>query len=330
MSNDPARFGKVAVVMGGWSAEREISLRSGHAVHKALCNAGIDAHAVDADRSIAVQLQREGFDRAFLILHGRGGEDGHVQGALELAGIPYTGSDVLGSALAMNKIRSKLICRSNGIRTADWFQVRSVEQANAAADELGFPVIVKPVSEGSSIGVTKAMENGVHDAFELARPYGDVMMERFIDGMEVTAAIVGGRALPLVSMKTPNLFYDYDAKYFSEDTQYECPIDLPEADQQQIRETALSVFHAIGCRDWGRVDFMLDNAGDAYFMELNTAPGMTDHSLVPMAAKALDISFEQLCVEILEMTMQRIQTTSVSNAVKSKAVSTTIDEGVVG
>ena len=330
MNNDPAMFGKVAVVMGGWSAEREISLRSGHEVHKALCNAGIDAHAVDADRSIAVQLQREKFDRAFLILHGRGGEDGHVQGALELAGIPYTGSDVLGSALAMNKIRSKQICRDAGIRTADWFQVRSVEQASAAADELGFPVIVKPVSEGSSIGVTKAMQNGVHDAFELARQYGDVMMERFIDGMEVTAAVLGGRALPLVSMKTPNLFYDYDAKYFSEDTQYECPVDLPQANQQLIREAAVSVFNAIGGRDWGRVDFMLDASGDAYFMELNTAPGMTDHSLVPIAARAVDISFEQLCVEILEMTLLRSQPTTASSAVNLKAANLKIDEGVAG
>ena len=330
MNNDPARFGKVAVVMGGWSAEREISLRSGHEVHKALCNAGVDAHAVDADRSIAVHLQQEKFDRAFLILHGRGGEDGHVQGALELAGIPYTGSGVLGSALALNKIRSKQICRDAGIRTADWFQVRSPEQAAAAADELGFPVIVKPVNEGSSIGVTKAMQNGVHDAFELAVQYGDVMMERFIDGMEVTAAVVGGRALPLVSMKTPNLFYDYDAKYFSEDTQYQCPVDLPESAQQQIRETALLVFNAIGGRDWGRVDFMLDASGDAYFMELNTAPGMTDHSLVPIAAKALDMSYEQLCVEILEMTLQRRSHTAAANALNLKSGKVTIDEGVTG
>lgn len=305
MSHDATKFGKVAVVMGGWSAEREISLRSGAEVLKALCNMGVDAHAIDANRDVASTLVSGGFDRAFLILHGRGGEDGHVQGALELAGIPYTGSDVLGSALAMDKIRSKQICRANGIRTADWFEVSSIEQAKAAATELGYPVIVKPVAEGSSIGVSKAMENEVFDAFELAQQYGDVMMERFINGIEVTAAIVGGQALPLVSMKTPNLFYDYDAKYFSDHTEYQCPIDMPEPRQQQIRQTALKVFHAIGARDWGRVDFILDSEGREYLMELNTAPGMTDHSLVPMAARAVGMSFEQLCFSILELTLGR-------------------------
>ncbi len=300
-----ARYGKVAVVMGGWSAEREISLRSGAEVLKALRTLGVDAHEVDATRKIAETLKQGGFDRAFLILHGRGGEDGHVQGALELAGIPYTGSDVLGSALAMDKIRSKQVCRAAGIRTADWFAVSSVEQATAAATELGYPVIVKPVAEGSSIGVSKAMQNQVADAFELAQQYGDVMMEQFIDGIEVTAAVVADRALPLVSMATPNLFYDYDAKYFSDHTEYTCPIDLPEPQQQHIRETALKIFRTIGARDWGRVDFILDSQGNEYFMELNTAPGMTDHSLVPMAAAALGVSFQQLCLNILELTMAR-------------------------
>lgn len=299
------RYGKVAVVMGGWSAEREISLRSGAEVLKALRAMGVDAHEVDATRKIAETLKHGGFDRAFLILHGRGGEDGHVQGALELAGIPYTGSDVLGSALAMDKIRSKQVCRAAGVRTADWFAVSSVEQATAAATELGFPVIVKPVAEGSSIGVSKAMQNEVADAFELAQQYGDVMMEKFIDGVEVTAAVVADRSLPLVSMATPNLFYDYDAKYFSDHTEYTCPIDMPEPRQQHIREIALKVFRAIGARDWGRVDFILDSQGKEYFMELNTAPGMTDHSLVPMAALAVGVPFEQLCLNLLELTMGR-------------------------
>lgn len=317
-SIDPQSFGKVAVVLGGWSAEREISLRSGAEVLKALRASGVDAHPVDATPAIATTLVQANFDRAFLILHGRGGEDGHVQGALELAGIPYTGSDVLGSALAMNKVRAKRICKSHGIRTADWFEVCSIEQATAAAGELGFPVIVKPVSEGSSIGVSKAMENAVSDAFEQALQYGEVMMERFIDGLEVTAAIVGGRALPLVSMKTPNLFYDYDAKYFSEQTEYQCPVDLPEPQQQRIRETAAKAFNALGARDWGRVDFMVDAAGDEYFMELNTAPGMTDHSLVPMAARANGMSFEELCMEILAMTVGRTQPKSASLGTSSR------------
>ena len=305
MATRVTRLGKVAVVMGGWSAEREISLRSGTEVLKALRAAGVDAHEVDATRAIAATLKQGGFDRAFLILHGRGGEDGHVQGALELAGIPYTGSDVLGSALAMDKIRSKQVCRAAGIRTADWFAVSSVEQATAAATELGFPVIVKPVAEGSSIGVSKAMQNEVADAFELAQQYGDVMMEKFIDGIEVTAAVLADRALPLVSMATPNLFYDYDAKYFSDHTEYTCPIDMPEPRQQHIRETALKVFRTIGARDWARVDFILDSQGNEYFMELNTAPGMTDHSLVPIAARAVGVSFEQLCLNILELTLGR-------------------------
>lgn len=305
MSHDATKFGKVAVVMGGWSAEREISLRSGAQVLQALTAMGVDAHAIDATRDVASTVVQGGFDRAFLILHGRGGEDGHVQGALELAGIPYTGSDVLGSALAMDKIRSKQICRANGIRTADWFEVSSSAQAMAAAKELGYPVIVKPVAEGSSIGVSKAMQNEVADAFELAQQYGNVMVERFINGIEVTAAIVGGQALPLVSMKTPNLFYDYDAKYFSDHTEYQCPIDMPEQRQQQIREAAMKAFHVIGARDWSRVDFILDSDGNEYLMELNTAPGMTDHSLVPIAARAVGISFEQLCFSILEFTLGR-------------------------
>jgi len=305
MTVDIQALGKVAVVMGGWSAEREISLRSGREVLKALQSAGVDAHGVDADQAIAQTLLDKKFDRAFLVLHGRGGEDGHVQGALELAGIPYTGSDVLGSALAMNKVRSKRICSSHGIRTAEWFEVASQEEAITVAEKLGFPVIVKPVSEGSSIGVSKAMQNAVPDAFEQAFQYGDVMMERFIDGLEVTAAILGDQALPLVSMKTPNLFYDYDAKYFSEQTEYQCPVDLPEAVQQRIQATALKIFKVLGARDWGRVDFMLDANGDDYFMELNTAPGMTDHSLVPMAAKQTGLSFDALCLEILSMTLGR-------------------------
>ena len=299
--------GRVAVVMGGWSAEREISLRSGAEVLSALKAAGVDAHGIDADRNIAAVLQQGKFDRAFLILHGRGGEDGTVQAAMELADIPYTGTGVLGSALAMDKIRSKQLCRAMGIVTADWHLVADVDEAVQAAADLGYPVIVKPVSEGSSIGVSKAMENQVAAAYTEAARYGEVMMEKFVAGMEVTAAIVGDQALPLVSMSTPNLFYDYEAKYFSDDTVYQCPVKLPEADQQRIQNTALKAFKAVGARHWGRVDFMLDEQGQEHFMELNTAPGMTDHSLVPMAARAAGNSFEELCVGILCMTLTASQ-----------------------
>ena len=207
--------------------------------------------------------------------------------------------------------------------------VQSVEQALEAGDTLGYPVIVKPVGEGSSLGVTKSTQNGVADAFELARQYGDVMMERFIDGMEVTAAVLDGQALPLVSMATPNLFYDYDAKYFSEHTQYKCPVDLPDEQQQRIRETALAVFDAIGARDWGRVDFMVDRQGNEYFMELNTAPGMTDHSLVPMAAAAVDISFAELCLRILRLCEHRSKSSSggqINSADSADADAQTIGE----
>ncbi len=298
-------FGRVAVVMGGWSAEREISLRSGAAVLDALLSAGVDAHPVDADRSVADKLATEKFTCAFLILHGRGGEDGYVQGALELAGISYTGSDVLGSALAMDKIKSKQICRSIGIQTADWFMVETATEAIAAAERLGYPAIVKPVSEGSSIGVSRVSENAVVEAFEAARQYGDVMVERFVKGTEATVAVLNGKALPVVSMETPNLFYDYDAKYFSDDTHYECPANLPQNITEEMQLSALKAFDALGARDWGRVDFMVDEAGEHFFMELNTAPGMTDHSLVPMAANAVGVSFQQLCLEVLSMAVAR-------------------------
>ncbi len=303
MQPNPESFGKVAVVFGGWSAEREVSLKSGAEVLAALQQCGVDAHPVDADRQVAELLVSQKFDRAFLVLHGRGGEDGSVQAALELAGIPYTGSGVLGSALAMDKLRAKQICAFNGIRTARWHEVASYEQAREAAAELHYPVIVKPVLEGSSIGVSKAMENELTAAYENASAYGPVMMEEFIDGLEVTASILGDRALPLISMSTPNLFYDYEAKYLSDDTNYQCPVDLPEADQRRIQKVALTAFKAIGAKDWARVDFMLDQQGNEYFMELNTAPGMTDHSLVPMAAREAGIQFPQLCLQILSATL---------------------------
>lgn len=299
------RFGRVAVVMGGWSAEREISLLSGNAVLAALREQGVDAHAVDADRDIIRQLGRGGYDRAFMILHGRGGEDGVVQAALELAGIPYTGSGVLASALAMDKVRAKEICQAAGVRTPAWRFVTSEQQVREAAEEFGYPVIVKPVSEGSSIGVSKARQNQISEAWELASRYGDVMVESFIDGREVTASVLVDQALPLISMKTSNLFYDYEAKYFSDDTEYECPCDLPEAVTKEIRAMVLQAFSAIGARHWARADFMLDQNQVPYFIEMNTAPGMTDHSLVPLAARQVGIGFGSLCLTILAQTMSQ-------------------------
>ena len=296
-------FGRVAVVMGGWSAEREISLKSGNQILQSLLASGVDAHGVDADKNIVNTLKAGAFDRAFLILHGRGGEDGELQGALELAGIPYTGSGVLASAIAMDKLRAKKLVEVAGVRTPEWRDARTVEEALQAAEQLGFPVIVKPVFEGSSLGVSKAMENQVSDAFEEASQYGQVILEKFIPGKEVTAAILGEEALPLVSMSTPNMFYDYRAKYFDDTTVYECPCDLAPEVEARIKQSARTAFNALGARHWGRIDFMLDENDQEYFIELNTAPGMTDHSLVPMAASAAGVDFSDLCLSILQMTV---------------------------
>jgi len=300
----PEQFGKVAVVMGGWSAERDVSLMSGQQVFEALVEAGVDAHAVDAGRDVAGVLMSGGFDRAFLILHGRGGEDGHVQGALELVGVPFTGSGVLGSALAMDKHRSKIICREHGIPTADAELVTSVSEASDAAARLGLPVVVKPTLEGSSIGVS--MVNGsqeIEPAYEEAARHGPVMVERRLLGREVTAAVLGQQCLPLVSMKPAGEFYDYDAKYIAEDTEYQCPAVLSEELTLRIQQYAVGAFNALGCKSWGRVDFMLDENDEPFFIECNTAPGMTSHSLVPIAAREAGTSFEALCIRILADTL---------------------------
>jgi len=298
------RFGKVAVVMGGWSAERDVSLMSGEQVFEALVSQGVDAHAIDAGRDIASVLVSGGFSRAFLILHGRGGEDGHVQGALELAGMPYTGSGVLGSALAMDKFRSKTLCREHGVPTADAALANSVDEAKKVAEKLGLPVVIKPTLEGSSIGVS--MVNGtqsVEPAYKEAARHGNVMVEKRLMGAEVTAGILGQRCLPLISMRGSGEFYDYDAKYISDDTDYQCPAPLDDALTRTIQDYALKAFEALDCSAWGRVDFMLDENDQPFFMECNTAPGMTSHSLVPMAAKEIGLSFEDLCMHILSDTL---------------------------
>lgn len=302
-------FGKVAVLMGGWAAEREISLKSGAAVLAALQAAGVDAHGIDAGRDVAGELVRGGFDRAFLILHGRGGEDGTIQAALELAGIPYTGSGVLASALAMDKWRSKLLWQAAGLPVPDYLLLDASSDAQAVIDRLGLPLFVKPVNEGSSIGVTKVKAAGeLRAAFEAAARYDRlVLAERNVGGGEYTVPILAGEALPVIRIVPATEFYDYEAKYFRDDTQYRCPCGLEPEREREIQMLALKAFDVLGGRDWGRVDVLLDEAGGPYLLEANTIPGMTDHSLVPMAARARGIDFQGLCLRILEASLQREQ-----------------------
>ncbi len=310
-SSSPADFGKVAVVMGGWSAERDVSLMSGQPVLGALSAAGVDAHAVDAGRDIGDVLVQGGFDRAFLILHGRGGEDGTVQAALELAGIPYTGTGVLGSAVGMDKWRAKQLCVAAGIPTPACHLVTSLDDVHNAVSAIGGDVVIKPLCEGSSLGVTIVRGGkGVDAAWTDASRYGDVLVEAFMPGPEVTAAVldipaVGLQSLPLVSMRAAGGFYDYDAKYLLDTTEYDCPAQLSTDVTDQISSLALNAFKAIGCSGWGRIDFMIDAAGNPQFIECNTAPGMTGHSLVPMAAAEVGIDYEHLCLAILRTSMHQ-------------------------
>ncbi|MGZ5038394.1 MAG: D-alanine--D-alanine ligase [Usitatibacter sp.] len=299
-------MGKVAVLMGGPSAEREISLISGKAVLAALRSKNVDAHAFDPAEREIFDLKREGFERVFIALHGRFGEDGTVQGALETLRIPYTGSGVMGSALSMDKWRTKLIWDASGIPTPRFAMVRSTTDWEKVSELLGMPVIVKPAREGSTLGLTKVATPADFDAaWKLAAKYDDlVVAEEFIAGQELTASIlnVGGTdiALPLVRIEAPQGNYDYQNKYFTEDTKYFCPAGIPAALEEEIREVALKSFRVLGCRGWGRADVMVRPDGAYYFLEMNTSPGMTGHSLVPMAAKAAGISYADLCVAILE------------------------------
>jgi D-alanine-D-alanine ligase len=298
-----SEFGKVAVLMGGPSSEREISFLSGNAVLKALVGEGVDAQAFDPrDRQI-FDLRREGFDRVFIALHGRYGEDGTVQGALETMGIPYTGSGVMASALAMDKWRTKLVWLASGIPTPRYRMVDAHTDWMQVVAELGLPLIVKPVREGSTIGLTKVA--GVdHD--ELAFAYAEaathddlVLVEEFVAGTELTASILGEQALPLIRIEAPQGNYDYHNKYFSDETKYFCPCGLPERLEQAIQAASLAAFRIVGCRGWGRLDLILKADGSFHFLEVNTSPGMTGHSLVPMAARQAGMSFGELCVEIL-------------------------------
>jgi D-alanine-D-alanine ligase len=296
------KFGKVAVLMGGRSAEREISLKSGTMVLNALKKSGVDAHAFDPRDYGLEALKAQRFDRAFIALHGRFGEDGTVQGALEYLGIPYTGSGVMASALAMDKWRTKLLWRAAGLPSPNYELMSARTDPAGLVARLGLPLMVKPAREGSSIGMSKVTTiEKIAPAYELAARYDDVVIaERFVEGMELTAAILGDEPLPLIRLETPREFYDYEAKYFADDTRYICPCGLPAEQERSVQRMALEAFRVLGCSGWGRVDAMLDRDGKLQLLEVNTIPGMTDHSLVPMAARAQGISFEDLCVRILE------------------------------
>lgn len=298
-------FGKVAVLYGGWSAEREVSLMSGNAVLAALRGRGVDAHGIDAGRDLLAVLAGGGFDRAFIALHGPFGEDGTLQGALEVLGLPYTGSGVLASALCMDKWRTKLLWRAAGLPVPEFELLTAASDFDAVAGRLGLPLFVKPSTQGSSVGVSKVRHvSELRDAWALAARYDHVVLaERAIGGGEYTAAIVDGEALPVVKIEPATEFYDYEAKYFRDDTQYRCPCGLPPAREAELRALARSAFELVGGRSWGRVDFLLDEAGAAYLLEVNTAPGMTGHSLVPMAARAAGADFPALCWRILETTL---------------------------
>lgn len=295
-------FGKVAVLMGGLSAEREVSLKSGSAVLAALKRKGVDAHGIDAGRDVLRRLEDGKFDRAFIALHGRGGEDGVIQGALEVLGLPYTGSGVLASALGMDKLRCKQLWQTVGIRTPEYYVLAPDTDPAGVGKWLGFPVVIKPSREGSSLGITLvASSEQFRAAFEQAARYDStVLAERYIRGQEITAAILERRELPLIRIETPRAFYDYEAKYLRDDTRYLCPSGLAPEKEGEIRRLARLAFDALGCAGWGRVDFLVDEAGTAYVLEVNTVPGMTDHSLVPMAARAAGIDFDELVVRILE------------------------------
>jgi D-alanine-D-alanine ligase len=305
---DPARFGRVAVVMGGTSAEREVSLNSGANVLAALRSRGVDAHAVDGIPALLEALRDGEYARVFNILHGQrgGGEDGVLQGALDALHVPYTGSGVLGSALSMDKPRSKRVWQSLGLPTPKFAALPRGADVHAAAAQVGFPLIVKPACEGSSVGVTRVFgADELEQAVALASRYpGDLLMETLIEGAELTVGILGRQVLPSIHIVPKAAFYDFNAKYIAEDTQYLCP-GLEGADEAALRELALAAFDALGCSGWGRVDVMRDGAGNNYLLEVNTAPGMTSHSLVPKAAAAAGIDYQELCWRVLETSLQQ-------------------------
>jgi D-alanine-D-alanine ligase len=304
---DARDFGRVAVLLGGTSSEREISLKSGTACLAALVKRGVDAHPFDPKEKPLAELLTRKFDRVFIALHGPGGEDGTLQGALEFLGLPYTGSGVMGSAIGMDKLRTKRLAQAAGIPTTEYLVLRSPADLDNCLERLGLPLIVKPATQGSSVGMTKVEKAeqlpGAYQAAALLEP--NVFAEAWITGGEYTVAVLQGRALPSIRIETPATFYDYQAKYFRNDTKYFCPSGLSNEAEKHLANLALSTFAAVGAEGWGRADFMMDKTGRPYLLEINTVPGMTDHSLVPMAARALDISFEQLVWQVLETSFSR-------------------------
>jgi D-alanine-D-alanine ligase len=304
---DPKEFGRVAVLLGGDSSEREISLLTGNAVLSALQRRGVDAHAFDPrDRALA-SLLGERFDRVWIALHGPGGEDGTLQGALEYLGVPYTGSGVMGSAIGMDKLRTKRLAQAIGVATPDYVVLRGAQDFDTAIERLGLPMIVKPATQGSSVGMSKVEREGeLPAAYQAAAALeASVFAEPWVTGREYTVAVLQGRALPSIRIETPQKFYDYQAKYFRDDTRYFCPSGLSSQAEQHLANLALAAFAAIGASGWGRVDFMSDETGRPLLLEVNTIPGMTSHSLVPMAARAVEIDFDELAWRVLETSLAR-------------------------
>lgn len=301
-----SEFGKVGVLMGGWSVEREVSLNSGAMVCAGLRDAGIDAHALDVGRDITKILPTQNFDRVFNILHGKGGEDGVMQGLLEVLQIPYTGSGVTASAVAMNKLLTKQIWQSYDLPMASHCLIDGSRKLEDVVAELGLPLILKPVSEGSSVGVSKITSLDELEAAVAEHEHlGELMAEAFVDGEEYTIAILAGEALPVIRLETDNVFYDYEAKYLTDDTSYHIPCGLSAAEEKKIQTMALQAFEVLGASGWGRVDLMRDQAGNNYLIELNTQPGMTDHSLVPKAAAAISMSYPELVSNILATSIRQ-------------------------
>ena len=304
--NNPEKFGRVAVMMGGSAAERAVSLRSGAAVYQALKNQGVDAIAVDVTASPIDALANIHVDRVFNIIHGRGGEDGVLQGVLEVLGLPYTGSGVMASALAMDKLRTKLCWQGYGLVTPKWCVLKDELDIDVCIQKLGFPVIVKPAQEGSSIGMSKAhnREELVMALATAAKFNCDVYAESWVKGKEYTVGILNGEALPTICLETPRTFYDYEAKYNATTTQYHCPSGLSPEQELSLRNLALTASQVIGVKGWSRVDVFIDDNGQYQLIEINTVPGMTDHSLVPMAARQAGIDFDALVWRILETSFE--------------------------
>lgn len=306
-TTDPKKFGRVAVLLGGDSAEKAISINSGTAVFNALKKQGIDAISLDVKNDIINALQSEKIDRAFNMLHGRGGEDGVIQAILESMKIPYTGSAVMASALTMDKLRTKLCWQGANLPTPQWFVLKDDNDIDSCIDAIGFPMMVKPAQEGSSLGMSKATNRTeLKQALSTALHYQwDVYAEAWVEGNEYTVAMLQGKMLPIIRLETTNTFYDFDAKYHSNSTQYHCPCGLSTQQEAQLKVLSKTACDVTGVKGWGRVDVFIDNAGDAQLIEVNTVPGMTDHSLVPMAAKAEGIEFDELVWRILETSLRK-------------------------